>query len=188
MSYNRLFILVEGDDDERFFNRVLKPFFVEKYDSVTLWKYARKRSEKIKNFIKSINAMGADYVYLRDINDAPCITAKKKRICDKFKEICEDKIIIVVKEIESWYLAGLSDGDAKKFKINPSKIKTTDNIAKEQFNKLILKNSGDSRINFMIELLENFSIETGKIRNKSFKYFSNAHIRSETKPCPKCLK
>lgn len=67
MAYDGLFILIEGDDDERFFNRIIRPMFDETYDSIFLWKYAQKKGEKIRNFLKSIDSMEAKYIYLTPI-------------------------------------------------------------------------------------------------------------------------
>ncbi|KYK33412.1 MAG: hypothetical protein HXS48_25745 [Theionarchaea archaeon] len=133
-----LFILVEGNDDERFFKRIINPVFQEKYSSVRLWKYSKKKLEKTKRFIKSIKSMNADYIYTADINEAPCITFKKEDVIQK-SGIEEDKIIIVVKEVEGWYLAGLSAENSKRLGI--SEIKDTNKTTKEDFNRLIPKKS-----------------------------------------------
>jgi len=77
---------------------------------------------------------------------------------------------VVKIEIESWYLALLDNNTCRKFKIKLSKIKNTDHITKEQFNALIPKKF-DSRVDFMIEILDCASIETARQRNTSFKYF-----------------
>ena len=91
---------------------------------------------------------------------------------NKLRAVDEDRIIVVIKEIESWYCAGLRDEDLKKFKIYSSK--TTDTITKDQFNKLIPK-VFTSRIDFMLETLKWFSIEIAKQKNKSFSYFIEKH-------------
>ena len=178
MAGKSLYILVEGNDDIQFFDRIIKPRIKGNYDSIILWDYAQKKKKniKIKNFIRSIESMDADYIYVSDINNSPCVSEKKNNIKGKFRNIDDNRIVIVVKEIESWYLAGLSDENAKKFKIRPSNIKDTNIISKEQFNVLIPENYRDSRINFMIEILKYFCIETGKQRNKSFKYFVDKYI------------
>ena len=126
------------------------------------------KKEKVDNFLKSIDAMNTDYIFVTDINQKPCVTAKKQTVKKTYKKVAEDKIAIVIKEIESWYLAGLSDAAAKKFKIRA--FATTDGITKEQFNSLIPKRF-DSRIDFMLEMLKNFSIEIAKQKNGSFNYF-----------------
>lgn len=172
MGYKRLFIWVEGEDDIRFFNKIIKPMFETNYDLVEVISYATLKEKKVGNFLKSIKAMNADYIYVTDINNTPCITAKKQKIQNKLKNINEDRIAVVVKEIEGWYLAGLSNTEFKNLKIRIPN--TTNNITKEQFNDLIPKKF-DSRIDFMIEILKYFSIKIAKQKNKSFKYFIEKH-------------
>jgi len=167
-TYKRLYVWVEGNDDERFFKKVLASKFEEKYDNVVLIKYAVMKKEKIDKYIESIGASGADYIYLTDINNSPCVTAKKEGIQSEISRIDEDKIIVVVKEIESWYLAGLDDRVCRRLRIN--NFTNTDNITKEKFNALIPKKF-TSRIDFMSEILKNFSIEIAKQKNNSFRYF-----------------
>ena len=166
--YKLLFIWVEGDDDERFFNKILSPKFQKKYGNVKIIKYAAMKKEKVDNFIRSIKAMRADYIYLTDINDSPCVTAKKEETQNKYPNIDKDKIIVVIKEIESWYLAGLDNKACKQLKIK--NFTNTDNVTKEKFNALIPKKF-TSRIDFMSEILKNFSIEIAKQKNNSFQYF-----------------
>jgi len=168
MDYKQLFFLVEGGDDERFFERIVKPEFEEKYDTVQIWKYAQAKNTKVDNFLKSIKAMGAEYIFVVDINSVPCVTSKKQKIQNKFKNIDKDKIIVVIREIEGWYFAGLDRTISTKLKI--PYYGTTNNISKEQFNDLMRKKF-DSRIDFMVEILKSYSIETAKQKNKSFKYF-----------------
>jgi len=83
------------------------------------------------------------------------------------KNIDGDKILVVIREIESWYMAGLDTKPSKNLGIK--KIpKTTEDITKEQFYSLIPQKF--SRIDFMREVLKNFSIQTAKQKNKSLKY------------------
>jgi hypothetical protein len=60
MSYKILYVLIEGDDEERFFETIIKPMFEKKYDSVKPWQYASKKDVNIKNFLRSIEAMQAE--------------------------------------------------------------------------------------------------------------------------------
>ena len=169
MSISKLlFILIEGDDDEKFFNKILIPKFKKSYNTIRIIKYATMKKEKVDNFIRSIKAMESDYIYLTDINDSPCITAKKEEMQAKYKNIDNDKVIVVIKEIESWYLAGLDNKACKQLKIK--NFANTDNVTKEKFNALIPKKF-TPRKNFMSEILKYFSIEIAKQKNKSFKYF-----------------
>ena len=168
MGLKKLYIWVEGDDDKRFFNGVIKSKFIKKYDSVEIVRYAHLKREKIDNFLKSIKAMSANYIYVADINNAPCVTDKKEKIQKEFKNIDSDRIIVVIKEIESWYLAGSDDVISRKFGVRPFNI--TNTVTKEQFNDMFSKKFA-SRIDFMIEILKCFSIEKAKEKNRSFRYF-----------------
>ena len=151
MAYKMLFIFVEGIDDQRFFEKIIIPRFKKDYDDIKIVQYSHWAKKKIKAFIKSISSMKADYLYFTDINNNPCVTAKKGKVKKTISLINDNKLIVVVREIESWYLAGVFKRDLSKFKIR-SNIRTTDDLSKEKFNELIPRNI-DSRINFMIDLL-----------------------------------
>lgn len=169
MPYKRLWILVEGNDDGRFFEKI-KSSLEKNYDCVhPPYKYQQKTDRQIKNFLKSIEAMNSSYFVLKDINNAPCVTTRKNGIKRKYGDRVDiRKIVIIIKEIESWYLAGLSDRSCNELKI--STFRDTDNITKEKFNQLIPKKF-DSRIDFMTEILKRFSVEIARKKNKSFNYF-----------------
>ena len=115
--------------------------------------------------------MKADYIYVTDINEAPCITFKKEDIMQKIG-IGKDKIVVVVREIEGWYLAGLHAEDSKRLGIE--EINDTNDITKEDFNKLIPKKI-KSRLVFMKKILRTYDTEIAKEKNKSFKYFLDNH-------------
>jgi hypothetical protein len=175
MNYKRLFILVEGNDDERFCETILKSKLEGKYDDVIIWKYRQTKDEKVEGLLKSIREMpNAEYIYVTDIDQSPCVTNKKQEIKDKFRGIDIKRIMVVIKEIESWYLAGLDDACCKKLKIRS--MGNTDNVTKEQFNDLIPKKFG-SRIDFMSEVVKLFSIEIAKQKNKSIRYFLERYNR-----------
>ena len=176
MANKRLFILLEGDDDERFFESVAEPLFKERYTMIKIYKYSQKpqKHKKTANFIKSIESMKADYIYVIDFNNAPCITAKKEEIMGELDyTVTGNKIIVVVKEIEGWYLAGLDEKTSKRLGIR-KKIRTTDKITKEHFNQLIPKDM--PRIEFMLKILENYEVGVAEGKNRSFGYFLNKWI------------
>ena len=169
MGYSRLFILVEGDDDERFIQRVVGPALAARYDSVEVWKYQNRKKEKTRAFLRSLACMRAHYFYLADINRSPCVTGRKSKLRKALrKSIDPGKAIIVIKEIESWYPAGLNDERMRSLlgKVVP----TTDDLTKEQFNALIPRRF-DSRVDFMMEVLKSFSPKVAARRNRSFPYF-----------------
>lgn len=83
--------------------------------------------------------------------------------------VSQDKIIIVKKEIESWYMAGIDESICDKYKI--TELESTENFSKEDFDKIIPK--GKSRILFMHEILESYCCDVAKNRNSSINYFLN---------------
>ncbi len=170
MDYKILYIFVEGPDDVRFFNGIVKKEFEKKLNvTIKIHQYSKKTKKYISKFIKSINSMKSDYIFAEDYNNAHCFTEKKDKIIQIFKNVDRNKILIVKKEIESWYLAGLNDTFCKMNKLKS--FKNTDNITKEQFNRRIPKRYNNSDIDFMIEIISSFNIRLAKQKNKSFQYF-----------------
>lgn len=168
-----LYLFVEGSHEREFFVELGEKIFKDKYDEIKLVPYKQETKEWIKNLLKSIKSMGAGYIWFSDLNDSPCVSNRKGKLKEKYIDLDENKIIIVKKEIESWYLALIDDITCRKFKIKPSKVKNTDNIIKEQFDVLIP--NGIDKISFIREILKFASIEKARQRNKSFDYFVNKH-------------
>lgn len=80
MALPGLFLLVEGADDELFCKRVIQPLLADRYESVTIVTYSRKPRRYVPNLVRSIYSMGAEYVYLTDLNASPCITHRKEKV------------------------------------------------------------------------------------------------------------
>jgi len=174
MAYKRLFVFVEGFDDVKFFEAVLKPHFDNKYDSLQIIKYAGMKIDKRINFLSGIKAMEADYIYVADINSEPCVTNKKAKVKEQLGNSVEQKrMAVAIKEIESWYLAGLTVSRSKNMGIRA--LGRTDDVTKEKFNQLIPKKY-NSRVDFMAELLKRFSVPIAMKKNKSFQYFRRKFV------------
>jgi hypothetical protein len=112
-GYRRLFIWVEGTDDERFFNTIIVPRFAGRYDNIQVRRYAGMKNEGINKYLTSIEAMGADYLFVADIDTARCVTRKKALLQSTFNRLDARRTIIVKAEIESWYHAGLDEEAAR---------------------------------------------------------------------------
>jgi len=94
----------------------------------------------------------------------------------RFSELDGASIVVVVKEIESWYLAGIKETLARRIHI--PNLMSTDDLTKEAFNALI-PYEFDSRIDFMFEILKEFSTDTAQQKNRSFRFFvSHYRIRA----------
>jgi hypothetical protein len=164
----RMFILVEGEDDVRFFGRIIKPLLIGRYDAVEIIPYASIKRSKVSSFLKSIRLMKNDYIFVADIDTERSVRDKKQILYSHFNHIDGNNIIVVIKEIESWYYAGLSGEYAQSLSVPD--LSFTDELTKEDFNSLIPPKF-DSRIDFMFEILKYFSIDTAEKKNQSFKFF-----------------
>jgi len=165
-----LYIFLEGNDDERFFKHVIEPLLKRKFKFIGYIKYAELPDEKVNRFLESIQKIEHfSYIFVADLDQAPCVTRKKQEIIQKYPKVSHDRIIIVIKEIEGWYLAGLNEESSKKLKVRY--FKDTTHITKEIFNSKIPKRYADSRIAFMNEILNRFTIGEAMKKNRSFRYF-----------------
>jgi len=165
-----LFIFVEGNDDLRFFEKVIKPEIKHKFLSIKIITYKNEKEEKIRNYLRSIKSMKAEYIFVVDINYTPCITRKKSIVMNKFKRILEeDKIIVVKREIESWYAAGITPSVAKKLKIKYSKIKNPEDVTKEKFLSII-PSKYKTKLEFQLEVLNNYSLRHAAKKSKTLSY------------------
>ena len=94
--------------------------------------------------------------------------AKKRVVLARFPGADPAAIAVVVMEIESWYLAGAEDGFLAGAGLPP--LSSTDDLTKEAFNALIPQHYV-SRVGFMLDLLDGYSVERGAGRNRSLGFF-----------------
>jgi hypothetical protein len=174
MALRRLFIFVEGSDDVRFFETIIKPRFEHLFDSVELITFACTKSVKVDRFIRGINAMKQSYIIVTDIDFEKSVPAKKSIILSRFSEADFQHIMVIIKEIESWYLAGIDDSGAKALGIHHAPA-CTDFVTKEHFIGLIPRYY-PSKIAFMIEILKHFSLSVAVEKNKSFRFFIDHYV------------
>jgi hypothetical protein len=172
MRQKKLYIFVEGNDDELFFKRIIQPLFLNHYADVEIFKYAQWKKQKVELFIQSIITLDYDYIFTADIDLLETIAEKKKIIKNRFSNVDPLKIDIVIKEIESWYLAGVSN--EKSAVMNIWLPEDTNEITKEDFND-ICHRTYRSRIDFMYEILKSYSFDVAVKKNQSFEYFVKNH-------------
>ena len=167
MSYRILFILLEGDDDKRFVDSVFIPRLEEKFQAVNVVKYAQLKNDKFVAYISSIRSMGAEYILMTDINGEPCVTKKKQKILQEYRSAELENITVVIRQIESWYLAGLNAETSKKLKINLAS--DPERITKQNFDDMIPR-LFLNRTDFMVEILKCYSVDTAINKSNSFRY------------------
>ncbi|MDY0209384.1 MAG: hypothetical protein RBR48_04310 [Bacilli bacterium] len=158
-----IYIFVEGQDDERFFRH-----YYNYSDKVRIIEYSHTKKEKIQKFITSIAMLpSSDYIFTTDADDYQ-VLEKLDMIYQRYTIANKEKIVVCQMEIESWYLAGLTE--AAKQELGIKKIyHRTEYLAKENFNAMIPY--GFRRYQFMIEILKHFDKLEGTKNNVTFKYF-----------------
>ena len=116
--------------------------------------------------------MNNDYIFVADIDTERTVRDKKQILYSHFSHIDGGSVIVVIREIESWYYAGLSSESARN--LNLPDLPFTDELTKEDFNHLI-PGKYDSRIDFMFEILKSFSIDSAGKKNHSFRFFAERY-------------
>jgi hypothetical protein len=167
--YKYMWILVEGENDRRFANGVLLPVLRKQYDFIDTWEYAQEPPKKVIDFVRAMKPMKADCLFLADIDDSPCVTAKKDILMERFAKALEPSdVVVVAKEIESWYLAGVDDNACRGLGI--TSLSHTDHVTKEQFRRMMPERFNGSVVDFMAEILRRFRVDAAKTKNRSFCY------------------
>jgi hypothetical protein len=174
MPFTQFFIWVEGPDDERFVDTVLRPELAGHYDWVEVVTYAGMTKAKITKWIESLRAMeGTTYAFLIDNDESPCVLGRKGELLRKVKSLQISSIVVVIEEIEAWYLAGLTAQGREQLDIEA--FDNTDDVNKERFDR----HRGEtykSRVEWMIEMLRSYSLEEGVLRNSSLRYFATKFL------------
>jgi hypothetical protein len=188
MTFKELIIFVEGEYDELFANSIIVKKFEQTmlFDHISVFKWCKKERDLVNKYVISLHEMNCednsyDYIFLTDL-DSPifrCVSAKKIKVIENFPDISINNIVIVVNEIEGWYLAGISDKTRKKLGIKSDKFHLIDpnTVLKEIF-EIQIKPKKFSKLEFMLEILRIFDTEVAKTRNQSFDYFFNKYLVS----------
>jgi uncharacterized protein YdcH (DUF465 family) len=157
------------------FEKIVLPIFNRKNVTVSLRMYANDKHQEFAKFIRSLKQMNTDYILVADKNsEQTCITAKKENVQKCYEnEVEKDKIIVVVKEIESWYLSGLVEEQAKKLDL--PLLENTESVGKKKFDEYRRNCRIPNRKHLLKEILKYFSIKTAKQKNASFKYFADKY-------------
>lgn len=164
----RLVVWVEGDRDKRFFETVVKPILAPAFGQVLVREYKQTRPTLIKKLLSSMSHEGFDHIFVTDMNSAPCATIRKQKVKERYPSLRDREIIVVSKEIESWYLAGLTSEGETTLRVKCPAL--TNNLAKEDLDRL-RPSRFDSDLDFLLELLKFFDGTVACKRNRSFDYF-----------------
>ena len=150
--------------------RVFQPYLKKKYDDVRYIEYKKDSPTEVAGKIRSfqINSQ-LSYIFLHDLDEHSDPIVCQKKVCERYSNILTPEDVVVVnKEIESWYLAGVTRELSKSLKLKW--VKNTETISKERFVSL-MPNRFSSTTDFMVELLRHYSLSEAMTRNQSLRYF-----------------
>ncbi len=176
MSCSELWVFVEGPDDQRFFERIIVRALAADYDPISFYRYAERKPEQVTRFLRSLQRRNKDYLFVHDINSCPCVTRRRQQVCDKYSIPDAELVVVVVREIEGWYLAGLDKQAARHLKVEA--FQRTDTVTKDHFVTLIPDRSR-SIVAFRLHVLDHFNIDEAKRKNASFRYFCEKYGLSQ---------
>ena len=153
----RLAVWAEGDRDRRFFEAAIKPRLELAYAQVIVSEYRQRKTADFKRLLRAMAYEGFDRLLIADMDSAPCVTNRKEKVKERYPTLADREIIVVSKEIESWYLAGLTVEGAAALKVSPPL--STDDLTKEDLYRLRPPRF-DSQLDFLLELLKYFDPAT----------------------------
>lgn len=141
---------------------------------VSIYEYAQKPTGRVNGHINVLNARTDifDYVFFADCDQHPTTAACIAKLVQHFPGVKLDRLYIVCREIESWYLAGLTVARLNQLKIRFTGY-STDDVFKPEFDAMLPKVAGIPRIVHMISILAHYSVTEARARNTSFKCFTN---------------
>ena len=153
---------------------VLFPLAGHIYDYVDTYEYAQEKPAKVRDYINNIkNTPDWSYIFVADFDQGPCVTRRKDRLVSRYGNLDIERILIVRRLIESWYLAGLNQDSCAELGIRSPDDTST--ISKEQFDDLVPSRFED-RVNFMVEVLNRYDIGAARQQNESFDYAMGKHF------------
>lgn len=168
---------VEGPSDARFFDRIVKPNLRKVYAPISVVEYAHLPDRIVNGFIRTLNSSGEGYVLLCDVDDYACVPSRLDSITGRHPELPRNKVQVVVREIEGWYLAGVSRQHCHRLKLRASKLsKGTNELTKENLSSFREQDSPLSVIELMTSICGCFQIALARQRNRSFNRFCSRFL------------
>lgn len=168
--------LVEGPDDKRFVETVLRPRIEGKPDVV---KYAQKSASDVNSLVSAFAGTCAEHYYVTD-PDREVDARGNCQNCDE-RETHEQQrydildpfdVLVAVDAVEGWLLAGVSDAVASEGRVPvPS---STDHVGKPEFTAAFEESTFGSMERFVDRIFDDYCCDLARDRNDSFDYVASA--------------
>jgi hypothetical protein len=169
LPYPELYVLVEGPDDQRFFQSdAIDEVIKTRYRKSHVITWSNEAREDLVSLLNGIIANEGHYIFLLDKNSLfQCLEEVRQYAARRCPSVERDRILVVIREIESWYIAGIDDPFANRYKLAiPGRTET---LARPKFKQISKELKFASDVDFMVEILKTFSVERAAERNTSFR-------------------
>lgn len=160
-----LYVLVEGNDDERLVHCILQRCFKTAHPVVMQYAKGAHLDPKFVNMVVQLIAgKGHAYLLLTDLDDYGSVERRAEQRAAEFG-IDREHVVVADKTIESWYLAGAT--------MEPitSKLgsRSPEGMGKADFHKIIGRPFKHIRV--MNSIIGGYDVKKARRSSKSFAYF-----------------
>src|ERR1051325_10751435 len=114
-----VFVFVEGPDDKRFAEAVIKPKLEDQGSTCVVLTYKCRAPRDVSKTIQSLLAQGKRVLFLHDHDAAPCITARREATVEKYRGCSIRNVIVVQQAIEAGYVAGIDAAASRSLRLRP---------------------------------------------------------------------
>ncbi len=168
--------LVEGPDDKRFVEAVLKPQIAGKPDIV---KYSQKSTSDVNSLVRAFAGACREHYYVTDLdrgepergNCQDC-DDREAHEQDRYDILDPFDVLVAVDAIEGWLLAGVSDAVATEGEVPVPR--TTDHVGKDEFDDVFERATFSRKELFVEKILNDYDYDLARERNDSFDYVASA--------------
>jgi hypothetical protein len=175
MRSNGLTIFVEGSDDARFVNRIIRPLITSRHDRIDVVEYAQLPHPIVRAHIRAAKRSGDKLLFLRDLDRHPCVTSRMGSLLRKLGDLAPALVYIVVTEIEGWYLAGVSPSRRRDLGFSLTN-ESTDTLTWTDFDKIRPRATFISETALKVEVLKDYDVGRARRNNRSFRRFFRHEI------------
>ena len=168
MYFGELYLWGEGKDDTRLLEALRKKLPLRVFKQIHIREYKRMPKDELCAAIKSHKECGDSYYLFTDHNGSQCYTEARDKVISIYPEVERERIFVVKKKIEGWYLAGINHASARKLGLTLPLL-DSNAIGKRAFSDMIPRRYS-SEIDFNTEILKNYDIVVASSNNHSFGY------------------
>lgn len=101
-------LLVEGPTDRRFFERIILPRARQRGLRFRVVEWSTLTMGERRRIVEDAKRANRKYGFVADQDDHPCVSSKKRSLRRTMDFLADERIHVVTREIEGWYLAGLN--------------------------------------------------------------------------------